>query len=190
MSDRKVICPICTNSKFAVIKRVLPVMSLLLMIDGTSNMVLANCCLNVCFKRNPRRETKDPDPQLSVTSRTTLTSIITKHESQLQPIDIQLSRHVSCTKLGRRENWICRASNWNQTMIVTTTIVQQEKEGEPDIYACPCCPDHSGIGQNLAGYTKVRSSGHGRRKVPRIRTPTALPSPIPSLRKQATKAPN
>jgi hypothetical protein len=136
MLDRKVISPTCTNFKFAVIKRVLPVMSLQLMTDGTSNMVLANFCLNVCFKRNLRRATREADPQLSVTSRTILTSTTMKQGSQLHPIDIQLSRHASCIKPERRKNWTRRALIWIQMMIVTTTRVQQGKEGEPHFYAC------------------------------------------------------
>jgi hypothetical protein len=90
MLVQKVICPTCTNFKSAVIKNFLPAMSWQHTIDGTSNMVLGSCCLNVCSKRNLRRVAEEADLLFSVKSKTIRSSKISRHAYQPPLIDIQL----------------------------------------------------------------------------------------------------
>lgn len=143
MLARKVICLTCTNSKSAVIKKSRPAMSSQLMTDGTSNMVLVSYCLNACFRKNPRRGTKEAGLLLNFTSRTIPTSKTVKQGSQLHPTATRLSRPDSCIKVAQQGSCSYRVSILIRMMTVIMMRVQQGREGEHNspYLRRPSCPD-------------------------------------------------
>lgn len=192
MLAQKVICPTCTNFKFVVIKKSRQDMSSQLMTNGTSNIVLASSCLNACFKKNQRRETKEAGLLLSGTSRTIPTSRTVKQGSQLHPIATLLSRPVSCIKVDQQRSYNCRPSIPIRTMTVIMTRVQLGREGEHDSSCLRYLSysDKLDADVKLVGFAKVQSSVRGRLRIRTAQRPTALPSPTLLLQRRTMKVPN